>query len=240
MRAACLALALVVGGGLAHAQDSRELARQHWRAGEAKFRAGDYRAAMLELAAADALAPSSILSYDIAVCHERLGENDEAAARYREYLTRRPDAPNRRAVEERIARLGGGAPRGPAPPRPPDTDDGLSEPRSIEGAAPPPAGGQRPDDFFSRRVPDRRGAAVPPPPETSAPEPGAPTGEPPAAPLAPPEPPRRGSTPVYKQWWFWVVVGVGAIIVIDVAASSSDRDSTTRALAPKGLTLIRF
>jgi tetratricopeptide (TPR) repeat protein len=242
MRAAVVSL-LLAWAAVAQAQPNRELARQHWAAGDAKFKAGDFRGAMIELAAADALAPSPILSYDIAVCHEQLGENEEAVRRYQEYLGRRPDAPNRRLVESRIAALSQLGP--PAalipPPNPPATDDGLAVPRSVAEPAEAPAeplppasqeGGRRYDDAFARMVPDQRGQAEQAPPPGPPPQPG----QPPPPPLAPPPEPHK-ETPLYKQWWFWAVVGVGAIVVIS-AVSSSDKKSTNSTAS--GVTLFTF
>jgi hypothetical protein len=206
---------------------SRDLAREHWRNGEARFRAGDYRAALAEFLAADALAPSPILVHNAAVCHERLGEAAQAVRRYREYLSRRPDAPNRREIEIRIAALEG-AQRPPEVLPPEGDDDGLSEPRDLSppAAAPPAA---RPYDApFARRVPSR--AAPGEEPGQAEPAPAPPSGPMPAQAPPYPEAPAPApvaqttprSKPVYKQWWFWVFVGVGTLILIDVASSGGD------------------
>lgn len=104
-----LALALTVAlsgaAGSARADEARDLAKQHFAAGESKFKAGDYRGAIVEFEAADALVPSPILSYNIGLAHEKLGEHETAVARYKDYLNRRPDAPNRAQVEGRIHSL---------------------------------------------------------------------------------------------------------------------------------------
>jgi hypothetical protein len=216
--------------------EGRELARQHFRAGETKFRAGNYRAALVEFTAADALSPSAVVVHNIAVCQDHLGHVEAAVQSYREYLRRRPDAPNRATVEARVAVLERA--RRPADPLPLE-DDGLREP-AIPGptvTAPPPRRAY--DEPFARRVPQWGGAAPAPPgpgpgpsgqaepaPEGQpaalalAPPPRAPPPPGPAAPQPAPEP--RSAKPVYKQWWFWVFVGVGAIILIDIAASGDD------------------
>jgi tetratricopeptide (TPR) repeat protein len=209
----------------------REVARAHFQSGEAKFRAGDYRGALKEFLAADAIAPSPILVHNAAVCHERLGEAAEAVRRYREYISRRPDAPNRREIEIRIAALEGAQ-------RPPDVlpgedeedGDALSQPQGMKppAATTPPV---RPYDApFARRVPSRTAPEQPPAPQpqqpapqAQAPPPGQMQAQAPQYPEPPaPAPTAKKSKPVYKQWWFWVFVGVGTLILIDVASSGGD------------------
>src|SRR3972149_2341080 len=53
-------------------------------------RGGDSRAAILEFKAADALVPSPILSFNIGLCHEKLGEEEAAVSLYRTYLAPPP------------------------------------------------------------------------------------------------------------------------------------------------------
>jgi tetratricopeptide (TPR) repeat protein len=45
------------------------------------------------------------LYFNLAVTHEHLGHRAEAAAAFREYLSRRPDTPDRGTVEDRVRRL---------------------------------------------------------------------------------------------------------------------------------------
>lgn len=251
--AAVLAVGLVCAlAGAARAQvgaggGDREVARQHYQNGQARYKANDLHAAILEFAAADAMVPSPILSYDIAVCHDKLGERDQAVARYREYLQRRPDAPNRSDVEQRIAALAPpepvipgepeqpyqAPPPGTVPTRPPDSQDGLARPRSIDE----PMAQAEPqrvayDEPMARLLPGGgQGLALPPGPSRPV-APSAPLPEAPA--------PKSSSTPFYKQWWFWVFAGVGAIILIDVATSSHGDSTSSNAKAPAGFTLIRF
>lgn len=246
MRALLVAIAVLVCAP-AYAGDvqGRELARQHFRAGDAKFRAGDYRGAIVEFLAADAIAPSAVLIHNVAVCHERLGARDEAVTNYREYLRRRPDAPNRAEVEQRIAAL-----ERPVPPNvlPPE-DDALGVPRDQAGSTPTEPPRRAYDDAFARRVPSLgRHPLAPPSAEPPASEHGDAEPAPVAAaplgsqqqPAPAPLPPEPKAKPVYKQWWFWVFVGVGAIILIDIASSAGDSGSTNNAAPASGLTLIRF
>jgi tetratricopeptide (TPR) repeat protein len=203
-------LPLLLMSHAAQAQDVKAQAKQHFSAGEARFKAGDYRAAIAEFGAADQLVPSPILSYNIGLCHERLGEDDLAVQRYRDYLVRRPDAANRAQVEDRIAqaeqRLAAKKPAAPAPVAPPATAEGPAAPKpappappQAEGpaapgpptegpaapsvATPPPAGNV--DEDLARRLPRRPGTAAPAP----APAPGAGNG---LGALAQASPPTRG------------------------------------------------
>jgi tetratricopeptide (TPR) repeat protein len=232
LRALLLALAVLAWAPPAAAQDlqGRELARQHFKNGEAKFRAGDYRGAMIEFLAADAIAPSAILVHNVAVCQDRLGEVDAAMENYREYLRRRPDAPNRAEVETRVATLE--RTRG-VPDVLPD-DDALGLPRDQQPIPPSAPPRRAYDEAFARRVPTLSGgqAAAPPPAYPAPPPQPAPAPAP-----ASPEPAKK-EKPLYKQWWFWAFVGVGAIILIDIASSGDDDSSP--AARPTGLTLIRF
>ena len=226
--------------GAAHA-DPTDQARQHFKKGRELYDAGDYRGAIAEFAAADQIAPSPLLEYNIALCHERLGEKSEAVRRYRAYLDRTPDAQNRAAVEEKIRKLEATAkpPASDLPPLPPD--DGAAptgpDPADPSSGAPPPDIGAGPaaptgDPELDRvagidvgRVhAERRGGQPPPPVAGMTAGASASAGPPPAAP--PPEPEEKKSKQIYKQWWFWVVAGVSALIIIDIATSDSDGDDS--------------
>src|SRR5688572_26897105 len=229
--------ACLLVGSVASANDTRELAKQHFMAGEAKYKAGDYQGAISDFLAADALVPSPILSFNIALCHEKLGDKVAAVKLYRDYLSRRPDAPNRATVDARIAALDGEIAAAAIPPpdvetpppdgteMPPDVLDNTETPAATPT---PPVETQRRayDDALARRVPERGAGGTGAYPYAGTPPPD-PAGTPPGSPA--PEPTRR-STPVYKQWWFWVVVGVSALIIIDVASgpSSSTGGSSSR------------
>ncbi len=108
MAAWLVAAALLALPMVAHA-DNRQQARAHFVKGQELFSSGSYRQAISEFAAADGLAPSPVLEFNIALCHDRLGERDEAIRRYNEYLRRVPNASNKQAVEAKINRLEGEA-----------------------------------------------------------------------------------------------------------------------------------
>jgi len=247
--AATAAVLVQLAAGAASAQETgpldKERAREHFARGKELFAAGEYRGAIGEFAAADKLATSPLLEFNIALCHERLGERAEALRRYRLYLDRAPQAPNRGAVEEKVARLekeleadeaarqrprAGGA----GPPGPPD---GAQPP---EGAGPPTGDGEldRAARIDIGRLRSERRAGPPNRGARSAttPTPGATL---PRAPSAPPPRDkggeRREAKPIYKEWWFWVVTGVAAAIVVYIATSDSDSSDDNRArLLPSG------
>ncbi len=263
MVAAAVLLAPLANGGTASAQQASapDEARQHFSRGKQLFAASDYRGAIAEFAAADKLAPSPLLEFNIALCHERLGERAEAVRRFRLYLERVPDAPNRATVEAKVSRLESemkteGETRRAAPvPVPPMGGGGVAgavpSPPADEGAGPadeakPPQPGATGDPELDRVAKidirrlraERQGAG-----STAA----GPVAPPPAAASAPPAdrgpsgpPPvdrgeeRRKSSPVYKKWWFWVVVGVGAIVLYNIATADSNSSGRNALILPPG------
>ena len=80
-------------------------ARTFFLRGVAMYRRGQYQAAMQAFMAAHRFAPLPEVLYNLAVTAERLGSRRDALDYYREYLRRRPDAPDRGAVERKIAAL---------------------------------------------------------------------------------------------------------------------------------------
>ena len=152
---ALLVAPLVTSTAHAGGGDATAKARQHFQKGKQLFEAGKFRGAIAQFAAADKLAPAPVLEFNIALCYERLGERGEAVRRYRHYLTRVPDAPNRDAVEQKVEKLEGEmkaaarpAPApAPAPPPPPESGPDGAGPDAAaaggalpDGAEPPPAG----------------------------------------------------------------------------------------------------
>ncbi|HET6613997.1 MAG TPA: hypothetical protein VFG83_18485, partial [Kofleriaceae bacterium] len=122
------ALAMIAMAGPVRA-DARTEARAHYAAGKDLFAGGNFRGAIAEFARADALAPSPILQFNIALCYEKLGDDAEALRRYRLYLDKMPSAPNRAAVEAKISAIEAHvAAAKPAPP----------PPVAAAEAAPPP------------------------------------------------------------------------------------------------------
>jgi tetratricopeptide (TPR) repeat protein len=107
-----LLLAALVGtsAGLAHAAPADESrtspeAQARFEAGVAAYEEGRYREAVERFKEADQLAPSPLLSFNIAKVYERMGDSRSALAWYRDYLRRLPTADNRAAVLERVGVL---------------------------------------------------------------------------------------------------------------------------------------
>lgn len=236
------------------AQDQKmDRARQHYQRGVQLFNEANYKGAIAEFAAADGIAPSPILEYNMALCYDRLGERDEALRRYRLYLKRVPSANNRELVEKKIARIEKAISDESAvkkePTKPdyetlpddPDVDnhdDGGGDLTPIPDKPPaktdPPDGpsttAKTGDPDLDRvsgidvaSIRDERGLGA----STAPPPPGGgnDADPPPSAPLGDPGD-RPKPTPIYKKWWFWVVVGVSAIILIDIASSGSNNNDT--------------
>lgn len=107
-----LLLAVLVGtsGGAAHAAPANAPrtspeAEASYEAGVAAYEDGRYREAVERFKEADQLAPSPLLSFNIAKVYERMADSRSALAWYRDYLRRLPAAENRAAVLERVGVL---------------------------------------------------------------------------------------------------------------------------------------
>ncbi|MBI4510611.1 MAG: hypothetical protein HY698_13340 [Deltaproteobacteria bacterium] len=229
-------------GWSAEGAGAHEQAKRRYAAGEAFFKSGDFRGAIAEFEAADGLSPAPILSYNIALCYERIGDDESAARHYRKYLSRQPSAANRDKVEARIAALEQklverrAKPETAAPPAPlpaatppavapppspmatPEPPGASTLPTGATGDPPTPAAQAAPPsagaDPLAARIPARSGAAGSArlAPVGTSPYAG------PSSPVrqVPPQPAPKSSTPLYKQWGFWLVVGASAFILIDL------------------------
>ncbi len=89
----------------AEAERSIAAAREHFDRGKALFGARDFAAALAELETARALRPSAAFDYNIALCLEELGRNDEALAAYLAFAAHTLDAAAAAEAKERIAAL---------------------------------------------------------------------------------------------------------------------------------------
>ncbi len=85
--------------------DPRGQAREHYLAGKRLYDAGNYPQAIAEFTQADQLAPSGVNEFNIALCHDKLGNAADAVAHYQAYLVRVLDAANRAQVEQAVTRL---------------------------------------------------------------------------------------------------------------------------------------
>lgn len=80
-------------------------AQARFEAGVAAYQEGRFREAVERFKEADRLAPSALLSFNIAKVYERMADNRNALAYYRDYLRRLPAADNRRTVSARVQEL---------------------------------------------------------------------------------------------------------------------------------------
>lgn len=80
-------------------------ASEHFQAGQTLFARGDYRAALQRFRSAQRLAPHRATLFNIARCHENLGEPRQALKAYRASLRSTRDPRRRADLQRRIARL---------------------------------------------------------------------------------------------------------------------------------------
>lgn len=89
----------------AEVESRRERAKLEFKRGSDLFSAGQYQKAVTAFMAADRLAPSAALSFNIALAYEKLADTSGALRWYRDYLRRSPRAPNAAAVHARVNEL---------------------------------------------------------------------------------------------------------------------------------------
>lgn len=95
-----------LGGASRGDRNARAIA--HYERGRVHYAAGRYRAAIVELEAAIALAPSlTDLQYDLGLVYERLGRLDAALTAYRRYQTTATEPSERERTTRILARLTG-------------------------------------------------------------------------------------------------------------------------------------
>lgn len=80
-------------------------AAQHAAAGEQAFRAGDFTRAHGAYAEAHRQSGDAALLYNLGLCYVRLGRSADGLKYLQLYLDRAPNAPNRAAVERKLAEL---------------------------------------------------------------------------------------------------------------------------------------
>jgi tetratricopeptide (TPR) repeat protein len=113
---AVLLLTALLAPGLASAQTgtatvatttstSAEIARLHAEAGRNFYRAGKYVEALEEFKKADRIEPSSAITYNIARCHERLSQWEEAINAYEKYVKEATDPRDKAEALDKIELL---------------------------------------------------------------------------------------------------------------------------------------
>ncbi|MBI5546525.1 MAG: PEGA domain-containing protein [Deltaproteobacteria bacterium] len=80
-------------------------AKVHFKQGSAFYKQARYREAIAEFEKAYQLKPHGALRFNIAQCHERLGEIPQALRSYRAYLREVPDAEDKTTVRTAMANL---------------------------------------------------------------------------------------------------------------------------------------
>lgn len=105
--AQALALALLMGTAVGHAQTApnRARARELYAQGQQLFRAGDFGAAQRAFEDAYRAVPNPVVLLSIAECQVRSEDFAGAVGSLRQYLNEKPTAPDRAQVEAQIANL---------------------------------------------------------------------------------------------------------------------------------------
>ena len=104
---AALASVAVAGRARAAGTDASRVreARAHYEQAVSYYNLDEFAPALAEFREAYRLKPDPSFLFNIAQCHRKLGENDQALDYYRKYLRNLPDAPNRADVERIVAEL---------------------------------------------------------------------------------------------------------------------------------------
>jgi hypothetical protein len=85
--------------------DATQQAKARFRKGAELYREARYREAVAEFEAAYRLRPHGVIFYNLAQCHERMGDIPAALRAYHEYLRAVPDADDRATVHAAMANL---------------------------------------------------------------------------------------------------------------------------------------
>jgi tetratricopeptide (TPR) repeat protein len=219
--ASSLAALALLGAGVGQARDAVAEGRAHLR--KANALAGNDRceAAIKEYSLAYDRLHDPVVLFNRAECYRRIGEDASAAADYRAFLSAVPGAPNRAAIEAKIASVTAsvtasveaGAASGTAAPA-----------AHASSAAPPPVGPAN----ATRPNLTPPGLASPPAPSSSSEAAGS------AAPLvvaptaADTPPPASASAGHAGNVWIWAALGaavaggaVGAYLVLRTPGASA-------------------
>lgn len=114
--------------------------REAWKKGVAAYNKGDFDRAIARFEEAYALNASPTILFNLGQAYRKKGDAGKALEYLREYLEKRPDAPNRKVAEDLIAELQKASPpaaAAEAPPAPPPVVAPAVEPQRmslVEGA----------------------------------------------------------------------------------------------------------
>jgi tetratricopeptide (TPR) repeat protein len=90
--------------------------RTQMESGQAKYVSGDYTGAAAVFEAGFKSHPYSAFLFNAGVCYQKLGDREQALAKFKEYLNVDPNAPDRDRVKQRIQALEALVPATPTPP----------------------------------------------------------------------------------------------------------------------------
>jgi hypothetical protein len=96
-------LVLAVSSAALGQEPDESGARLHFRTGASYYEAGEYADALREFERAYALSHRADLFYNLSLCHERLGDIEQAAHYLERFLAEAAEVPNRSNLEIRLA-----------------------------------------------------------------------------------------------------------------------------------------
>lgn len=136
---AAVAISLAAGPAAAQPPASQatvntQVAQKHYELGDKLYTVGNYRQALVEFEKAYELAPRPELLFNLARCHEVLGDLERAVATYQGYLDKKPDARNRDTVKARIKNL-----QQRIAARPPARSQSAQSQQATAATEPPPS-----------------------------------------------------------------------------------------------------
>ncbi len=99
------ALAPAPAQGAEPASERTAEARSHFKQGSDLYKRARYQEAIAEFEVAYRLRPHGVIHYNIAQCHEKLGDISSALHRYHQYLREVPGAKDRAVVQAAISNL---------------------------------------------------------------------------------------------------------------------------------------
>lgn len=97
--------ALCLLSAAANAAGDADAGREHAKKANRLAAAGKCKAALPEFALAYEMLHDPAILFNRAECERKLGQDEAALSDYRDFLAGMPDAPNRQAVQRRIAEL---------------------------------------------------------------------------------------------------------------------------------------
>lgn len=117
MRRVAIALGIVLASWAGHAHADSEIlaAKNHYLAGEAAMKAGDYDGAIREYGVAYELTKDPVLWFKLGSANERGGHCETALVYYRRYIKSNPTKEFFTLTADRIKACGGEPPKRPAP-----------------------------------------------------------------------------------------------------------------------------